>query len=218
MGYLVQEAARKLKPRMNEPGEVEVVQHYEHPPGLEWDQETFQGDAYPSYSWGANVVEVEVDRFTYELRVTGVWTAYDVGRAIDEVIVGGQIEGGASQGLGYATLERMEMRDGRYAQGSMADYMIPTSLDFPAIASRLFDNPYEYGPSGAKGAGEVVFDGIAPALTAAVEKAIDHPVAAIPVTPERIAELLRERRNAHDPIHPQWVTNVRIDRPSAAPH
>lgn len=208
VGYLVQEAARKLKPHMNEPGEHEVVQHYEHPPELVWDQATFQGDAYPSYSWGANVVEVEVDRYTHEVTVTGVWTAYDVGRAIDEAIVGGQIEGGASQGLGYASLEKMEMADGRYRQVSMADYMIPTSLDFPAIRWRLFDNPYPYGPSGAKGAGEVVFDGIAPALAAAVEKAIDRPVGAIPVTPERIAELLNARRHNNGYLHPQWVAAV----------
>lgn len=211
VGYLVQEAARKLKPRMNEPGEVEVVQRYKHPSELEWDQETFQGDAYPSYSWGVAVVEVEVDPYTSEIRVTGVWTAYDVGRAIDQTIVGGQIEGGASQGLGYATLERMELHQGRYRQASMADYVIPTSLDFPHTHGALFDNPYEYGPSGAKGAGEVVFDGLAPALASAVEKAIDCPVHELPVTPERVVELLREKRNAHDPVHAEWITQIDPD-------
>lgn len=211
VGYLLQEAARKLKPRMNEPGEFEIVQHYEHPSELEWDQATLQGDAYPSYSWGAAVVEVEVDAYTREIRVVGVWTAYDVGRAIDKVVVGGQIEGGASQGLGYATLERMELHQGRYRQASMADYVIPTSLDFPQTEGELFDNPYEYGPSGAKGAGEVVFDGLAPALACAVEKAIDYPVHELPVTPERVVELLREKRNAHDPVHVEWITQISHD-------
>ncbi len=208
VGYLIEQAARRLKSRMNEPGEIEVVQRYEHPPELVWDQETYQGDAYPSYSWGANVVEVEVDRYTHEVRVVGVWTAYDVGRAIDSIVVQGQIEGGASQGLGYATLEKMELKDGRYQQVSMADYMIPTSLDFPAIESKLFDNPYPYGPSGAKGAGEVVFDGLAPALASAVEKAIGGPVHELPVTPERIAELLRGRRETDDSIRPEWIRAV----------
>jgi CO/xanthine dehydrogenase Mo-binding subunit len=137
-----------------------------------------------------------------------VWTAYDFGKAIDEVVLGGQIEGGASQGLGYATLERMELYVGRYRQTSMADYMIPTSLDFPRTSGKLFDNPYEYGPSGAKGAGEVVFDGLAPALTAAVEKAIDQPVHELPVTPERVMELLRERRAANDPVHTEWIGQI----------
>ena len=211
VGYLVQEAARKLKPRMDEPGELEVVQRYEQPPEIEWDPETFQGDAYPSYSWGANVVEVEVDRYTCEVRVSGVWTAYDIGRAIDELVVQGQIEGGASQGLGYATLEKMELHQGRYRQASMADYMIPTSLDFPPIESQLFDNPYPYGPSGAKGAGEVVFDGLAPALASAVEKAIGGPVHELPVTPERIMELLREKRPTDHNVHTQWITEVDKD-------
>ena len=205
VGFLLQEAAKKLKPRMDEPGEFEIVQRYEHPVELEWDQETFQGDAYPSYSWGANVVEVKVDPYTCEVEVTGVWTAYDVGRAIDDIVVQGQIEGGASQGLGYATLERMELHNGKYRQASMADYMIPTSLDFPPIDSATFDNPYAYGPSGAKGAGEVVFDGLAPALAAAVEKAIDCPVHELPVTPERILELVRERQRTDDHIHAKWI-------------
>ncbi|MFP4330886.1 MAG: xanthine dehydrogenase family protein molybdopterin-binding subunit [Spirochaetaceae bacterium] len=216
VGYLLQEAAKKLKARMEEPGEFEVQHSYEHPPGLEWDQETFTGDAYPSYSWGANVVEVSVDPYTYEVTVEGVWTAYDIGRAIDELVVQGQIEGGASQGLGYAALERMELGEGRYRQVTMADYMIPTSLDFPPIYSKLFDNPYEYGPSGAKGAGEVVFDGIAPALAAAVEQAIAAPVRAIPVCPERIAEILRERGTTGDTIHPQWTEALHHRQPDPA--
>jgi CO/xanthine dehydrogenase Mo-binding subunit len=90
----------------------------------------------------------------------------------------------------------------------MADYMIPTSLDFPAIESTTFDNPYPYGPAGAKGAGEVVFDGLAPALASAVEKAIGGPVHEVPVTPERIAELLRGRREADDSIRPEWIRAV----------
>ncbi len=210
VGFLVQEAARKLKPHMDKDGEAEVVQHYEHPPGLEWDAETFQGDAYPSYSWGVNAVEVEVDPYTYEITVVDVWTAYDVGRAIDEKIVVGQIQGGASQGLGYASLEKLEINDGRYRQVSMADYMIPTSLDFPKIRWRLFDNPYPYGPHGAKGAGEVVFDGLAPALASAVEKAVNLPIQEIPITPEHIAELRRERQN-DDSIHPQWIGTINRD-------
>ncbi|MCG8479589.1 MAG: xanthine dehydrogenase family protein molybdopterin-binding subunit [Spirochaetales bacterium] len=213
VGYLLQEAAKKLKGRLDEPGEFEVHQDYRHPEGLEWDAETFQGDAYPSYSWGVNAVEVEVDRYTYEVTVRGVWTAYDVGRAIDEKVVRGQIEGGASQGLGYAGLEKLELADGRYRQATMADYMIPTSLDFPPIASELFDNPYEHGPFGAKGAGEVVFDGLAPAYAAAVQKALDLPVHRIPVTPEYIMELIHEKR---DTVSGKWTRSVGHGQPAQA--
>ncbi len=189
VGYLLQQAAEKLKGRLQEPGEFEVEQVYEHPAHLHWDAETLTGDAYPAYSWGVNCVEVEVDPLTYEVTVTGVWTAYDIGRAIDEGVVRGQIVGGAIQALGYAGLEKLQNSEGRFLQHTMADYCIPTSLDFPSVRYTLFDNPYQYGPFGAKGAGEVVFDGIAPAFGAAVQQALDREVAHIPLTPEYLSEL-----------------------------
>ena len=198
VGYLLQEAARKLKGRLAEPGEFEVEQEYEHPPGLSWDAETLNGDAYPSYSWGVNCIEVEVDPLTYEVTVLGIWTAYDVGRAIDEGVIRGQIVGGAVQGLGYAGLEKLENFDGRFRQHTMADYCIPTSLDYPNVEYALFDNPYPYGPFGAKGAGEVVFDGIAPAFASAVQQAIDTEVAQLPVIPEYISEIVHGKNG---PLH-----------------
>jgi CO/xanthine dehydrogenase Mo-binding subunit len=216
VGYILQRAAKRLKPRMEESGEIEIVERYAHPPELEWDAATLQGDAYPSYSWGVNAVEVSVDPYTYEVTVEGVWTAYDIGRAIDETVIRGQIEGGAGQALGYAALERMDLEDGEYRHVTMADYMIPTSLDFPPIDSATFDNPYEYGPFGAKGAGEVVFDGIAPALASAVEKAIDRPIRTLPVSPEYIAELLRDRRTQTDLLDYQWTRHVAIGEPHPA--
>lgn len=193
VGYLLQEAAKKLKGRLHEPGEFEVEQVYAHPEHLCWDASTLTGDAYPSYSWGVNCVEVEVDPLTWEVNVTGVWTAYDLGRAIDEEIVRGQIIGGAVQALGYAGLEKMENPAGRFLQRTMADYCIPTSLDCPGVEYALFDNPYPWGPFGAKGGGEVVFDGIGPAYAAAVQQAIDREVTRLPVTPEYISELIHEQ-------------------------
>lgn len=190
VGYLLQEAAKKLKDRLHEPGEFEVEQVYEHPAHLRWDGERLYGDAYPSYSWGVNCIEVEVDPITYEVTVLGIWTAYEIGRAIDEGIIRGQIVGGAIQALGYAGLEKMENRAGRFLQRTMADYCIPTSLDYPGVEYALFDNPYPWGPFGAKGAGEVVFDGIGPAFAAAIQQAIGREVTRLPVTPEYISELL----------------------------
>jgi CO/xanthine dehydrogenase Mo-binding subunit len=192
VGYLVQEAAKKLKERWDEGPEVEVSQQYSHPPGLQWDGENLQGDAYPAYGWGAAVVEVEVDPVTYEIVTRGVWAVFDIGTAIDRKIVEGQIEGGMVQGLGYANIERLETRDGRYLQNTMADYCIPTSLDYPSIGSDLVDNPFEYGPSGAKGAGELVFDGAAPAFADAVQMAVDRNIYRIPVSPEYVMEVLED--------------------------
>jgi CO/xanthine dehydrogenase Mo-binding subunit len=74
----------------------------------------------------------------------------------------------------------------------MADYCIPTSLDFPPVSVELVENPYPFGPFGAKGAGELVFDGGAPAFAAAIQQAIGAETSALPLTPERIRALAGE--------------------------
>jgi CO/xanthine dehydrogenase Mo-binding subunit len=190
VGYLIQEAAKKLRDRWDEGPEVEVSHQYRHPAGRQWNGETLQGDAYPVYGWGASVVEVEIDPITYEIYTTGVWAVFDVGTALDRRVVEGQIEGGMVQGLGYANIERLEFEDGRYVQNTMADYCIPTSLDYPSIESDLVDNPYEYGPYGAKGAGELVFDGAAPAFADAVQMAVNRDIHRIPISPEHVMEVI----------------------------
>ena len=191
VGKLLERAARVLKDGWSAGEEIETGAVYEQPSSVAWDQGSFKGDAYPVYSWGANVVEVEIDPLTFEIRVKGVWAVYDVGRAIDERILRGQIEGGITQGLGWGSMEVMTTKDGVPLQSSFADYIVPTSMDFPEIQSGLVDNPYEHGPSGAKGAGELTFIGAAPALASAVQSALGIPVRGIPVTPERLMEAWR---------------------------
>jgi CO/xanthine dehydrogenase Mo-binding subunit len=191
VGGLLATAAQELEKRWNESEEVEVVKVYKHPAGVEWDQKTLKGDAYPTYAWGANAVEVEVDPLTLEVSVRGVWGVYDVGVPIDEQIVRGQIEGGLVQGLGYATIEIMNLKNGRILQSSLTDYIIPTSKDVPEIGSDLVLNPYEGGPFGAKGAGELPLVGAAPALAAAVQHALGIPITSIPVTPEYLLQEIK---------------------------
>ncbi len=186
VGRLLQEAARELHERRAEPGELVVEKRYAPPEWQRWDQAAFRGDAYPAYSWGVNVVEVEVDRVTAEVRVLGTWAVYDVGAAIDRRILEGQAAGGMAQGLGFAGLERLTLKDGLFEQCSLADYVIPTAQDLPALEVDFVDNPYPFGPSGAKGAGELVIDGAAPAYVAAVEQATGLRFHELPLTPEAI--------------------------------
>lgn len=190
VGKLVERASYKLKERMQESGVVEVEVAYEHPEGLSWNQQTLQGDAYPSFGWGVCVVEVEIDRATYEVETKGIWTVHDIGVPIDELIVHGQVNGGVIQSLGYGALEKLEYKDGKFYQNTLADYIIPTSMDFPMMTSELVENPYENGPFGAKGLGELVFDGAAAAYADAVQWALDADLHSIPVTPEYIMEVL----------------------------
>ena len=95
------------------------------------------------------------------------------------------------QAMGYGYLEKLELKNGRYYQNTMTDYIVPTSLDFPTMDIVLFENTSPYGPFGAKGVGELPFDGAAAAFSLAVSLAIDKPLNKIPVTPEYILEVLK---------------------------
>ena len=200
VGNLVVQAAEEMKRRLAEDenasdSDFSVHKHYVMPPGIEWDQDTLEGDAYAAYGWGVNVIEVELDTVSYECRVSGSWGVYDAGVAIDEKVVNGQIQGGMSQALGYGYLEFCETDErGVFKQRTMADYIVPTSLDFPRTHAETIDNPYEHGPFGAKGAGEMVHDGGHAAFAIAVSQASGALCARIPVTPERILELMNENR------------------------
>ena len=185
-GGLLESAALELKARLNEPGVIEISRTYKHPAWVKWDQKTLSGDAYPEYSWGVNVVEVKVDTVTFEIEIMKVWAVFDVGAAIDERMLRGQIEGGIVQGLGYGSIEVMRSVRGRIYQDSVTDYMIPTASDIPPIESRLVNNPYEMGPFGAKCAGELTMVGGAPALASAVGNALKIEVSEIPLTPESL--------------------------------
>jgi CO/xanthine dehydrogenase Mo-binding subunit len=186
VGGLFERAALKMKDRWGPESDFAVEEEYAHPDHVVWDGDAFQGDAYQAYSWGVNVVEVSVDTVTGEITAEQVWAVHDAGRAVDERIVRGQIEGGILQGLGFASVEVMETEGGRYRQKNLTDYCIPTSADAPPIENSLLDNPYRYGPSGAKGVGEVTLVGAAPAFALAVENALGIEINRVPVRPETI--------------------------------
>ena len=118
--------------------------------------------------------------------MTGGCGVYDVGYTIDDVIMQGQIEGGMLQGVGYASMERMDAVNGRIRQGSFTDYMVPTSMDTAEFVTCTMDNLYDNGPFGAKGAGELTVHGSAPAYVEAVEQASGLHFTKIPITPEEI--------------------------------
>jgi len=191
VGYLLQKAAEELKAIWVRGREQRVERHYQMPPGMSWDQERLRGDSYATYGWGVNVCEVELDFLTWETRIIGAWAVFDVGRAIDNRVVDGQIQGGMSQALGYGAMEKLEVdNQGRFRQITMADYMVPTTLDFPRTRSLTVDNPYPYGAFGAKGMGEMVHDGGHAAFAAAVEQACGKPCPVIPLVPETLMEIM----------------------------
>lgn len=192
VGGLLARAAEKLRKKWLDGEEQSVEERYKQPEYIQWNQEKLQGDAYPAYSWGVNVVEVEVDPETYEVKVVGVWAVYDIGKAIDEKIVLGQMDGGLLQGISYGYLEVMDTKEGRIYQNSLTDYSIPTAMDTNNVVIELMDNPYALGPYGAKGAGELPLVGGAPAVALAIENSIGRKITKIPVSSEYIMELMED--------------------------
>jgi CO/xanthine dehydrogenase Mo-binding subunit len=177
-------------------GELRAYARYAHPPGIEWDDETYSGDAYPVFSWGAIVAEVEVDPTTWEIAVTKITTAQDIGRAINPILAAGQIEGGTLQAVGYGVLEELVWNRGRIVNNQLTNYIIPTSLDAPEIETIIIEKQYPHGPFGAKGVGELPMDGAAPAIASAVFDATGVFVPEIPITPERLLAAIEARERA----------------------
>jgi CO/xanthine dehydrogenase Mo-binding subunit len=171
-------------------GPLRSSARYAPPPGLRWDDERYEGDAYGTYAWAVYVAEVTVDLTTFETRVDDFVAVQEVGKVINPVLATGQIEGGVAQAVGWALYERVVWREGRMANGQMTNYIMPTSLDVPRIRVYFEEQPYAYGPRGAKGIGELPMDGPAPAIFNAVAEAVGIAPTTLPLTPESLMELL----------------------------
>jgi len=213
VGGLVIHAARKLKAAVEDRnpgipfheafrddarshGPTRIDQQFEPYPGVAFDDATYSGDAYPAYGWAAAVASVEVDLDSAEVRVRDVIAVDDVGKVIHPILCEGQVEGGTLQAVGYATIEEIKLRDGRYLNDRLATYLIPTALDAPHIRSILVEAPYSGAPHGAKGVGELPMDVAAPAVVAAIHDATGVWIHELPATPERILAALHAGRAA----------------------
>jgi len=162
---------------------------YERPPGITWDDERYQGDAYAAFAWAAYVAEVEVDLRTCTTRVIDFVAVQEVGKVINETLARGQVQGGVVQGIGWALMEECRFADGAMINNQLTNYLIPTSDDVPPIRVAFVENPYPHGAQGAKGLGELPIDGPAPAILNAVAAAVGADPRAIPLTPERLMEI-----------------------------
>jgi len=179
------------KARLSNVKILTATRDYRVPDDVVWDEDKFVGDAYPIYSWAAAVVEITVDPITFEVTVDKITAAHDIGKAINPILVEGQIEGGSLQGLGYASMEVMTETNGRLNQASFTDYIIPTTLDTPEMETIILEEKYSRGPFGAKGVGEQPLVGIPAAYVGAVENALGVEFFEIPLTPEIIHRRVR---------------------------
>jgi CO/xanthine dehydrogenase Mo-binding subunit len=140
------------------------------------------------------VAQVAVDATTYEARVEDFWALQEVGKVIHPLLAAGQIEGGVAQGIGWTLFESVAWKDGRMINDRMTDYVVPTSADVPPIHVLFEEHPYEGGPAGAKGIGELPMDGPAPAILNAILDATGLSLERIPATPEAVFEAMERAR------------------------
>jgi CO/xanthine dehydrogenase Mo-binding subunit len=201
VGRILQRCAEEMRRRLGRltpreylrrHGPLVVTRQYERPTAMQWDDASYRGDAYGTYGWACDVVELEVDRDTWEVKPVAFTTVHEIGKAIHPLLAEGQIEGGSVQGIGYALLEEVAMRDGRMANAQLTNYTIPTTLDTPPLRVVMLENPYAHGPFGAKGVGEMPIDGPAPAVINALRH-VGFDLRAIPATPEKLMAAATER-------------------------
>jgi CO/xanthine dehydrogenase Mo-binding subunit len=160
-------------------------------PKMVFDHENGQGEAYSNFTFAAHIVEVEIDMETGQIQVLKVTPVYDAGKAINPLLLAGQIEGGALQGMGYALMEEITYDGGVVMNPTLQDYLVPTSLDIPEIAPTLVEHRYRYGPFGAKGMGEAPLIPMAAAIANAIYNATGVRIRELPATPERVLSAIQ---------------------------
>ncbi|MEQ1892621.1 MAG: molybdopterin cofactor-binding domain-containing protein, partial [Planctomycetota bacterium] len=151
--------------------------------------------ASPAYSFTAHVVEVECDEETGRITVTNCWVAHDCGRALNPMLVAGQIEGSAYMGIAEALMEDHDVnRFGLHRGPSLLDYRIPTSVDTPELHALIVESLDPEGPYGAKEAGEGPLHPSIPAISNAVFDALGIRLRELPFTPAKVLAALRAQR------------------------
>jgi aerobic carbon-monoxide dehydrogenase large subunit len=164
----------------------------DHEPGLSAEGWFFTD--HMVFPYGIHVAVVRVDRGTGEVSIERFLVAYDVGRAINPMLIEGQITGGVAQGIGGALYEEFRYDErGQPLAVTFADYLMVSAREMPTVAVLLSeDAPSPRNPLGIKGAGEAGTNAAGAAIAAAIDQAIGVPgaVVQLPVTPQRMHNML----------------------------
>jgi CO/xanthine dehydrogenase Mo-binding subunit len=154
----------------------------------------FKGNLSKAYAYGAHGVEVEVDSESGKVKILRYVAAHDVGRAINPMLLEGQIYGAASQGVGYALTERLILEKGEVMNPNFRDYKLLTAKDVIPVEAVIIESMDEAGPYGAKGIGEPGLVPSAPAIANAIYDAVGIRLRELPMTPERILRAIKEKK------------------------
>ncbi|MEP2945371.1 MAG: molybdopterin cofactor-binding domain-containing protein [Lentilitoribacter sp.] len=174
----------------DEEGYVLRAEETYDPPTVPLD-ENGQGSPYAQFGYAAQMAVMEVDTELGTVKPIKFIAAHDVGKAINPVLVEGQVHGGIAQGLGLALME--EYIPGRTE--NLHDYLIPTIGDMPPVETLIIEDPDAHGPYGAKGLGEHVLVPTAPAILNAINAAIGVRITKVPATPSRVKMAIKAQKN-----------------------
>jgi CO/xanthine dehydrogenase Mo-binding subunit len=165
---------------------------YRPPKTTNYDPMTGRSEPNFAYGYTAQAVEVEVDVETGQVRVLKVVAVNDVGRAINPLLVRGQVEGGVVQALGYAMMEYLVSDKGRIKNPYFSTYLIPTALDIPLeVKAVVLEYPDPIGPWGARGMAEMPMLPLLPAIASAIHDATGVWLTSQPFTPDKVVKALR---------------------------
>jgi xanthine dehydrogenase D subunit len=165
---------------------IEETREFRHRRTRPLDPVTGQGDSHAQFAFCVHRAVVDVDVELGLVKVVELAAVQDVGKILNRIALEGQIHGGSAQGLGLALMEEIQMTDGRIANPSFTDYLIPTILDMPPMRLDILEHPDPHAPYGLRGAGEPPTLSSTPAIVAAIRAASHRPLTRIPVRPEHI--------------------------------
>ncbi len=171
-----------------------LMADYFYDPDNENMGKEMKGNMSVTYAFGAHGVKVKVDEETGKVTVLDYVAAHDVGRAINPLLLEGQVYGGVVMGLGYALTEEVVVRDGKTMNANFRDYKLFTAKDAIKIKAPVVETYDEYGPFGAKGIGEPGCVPTAPAIANAIYDAVGVRITTLPITPEKVLAALKEKK------------------------
>jgi CO/xanthine dehydrogenase Mo-binding subunit len=173
-------------------GNMVMAEYFYDPANENLDKE-FKGNLSVTYAYGTHGAEVEVDKETGQVKILKYIAAHDVGKAINPMLLEGQVYGGATMGIGYALTEKLVLQNGKVMNPNFLDYKMLTAKDVPRIEPIVIETNDQFGPFGAKGVGEPGLVPTAPAIANAIYDAIGVRIKELPITPEKVLAALKEK-------------------------
>ncbi len=176
------------------PGGTMLMADYFYDPANENMGKEFKGNMSVTYAFGAHGVKVKVDEETGKVKILDYVAAHDVGRAINPLLLEGQVYGGVVMGIGYALTEEVVCKNGENMNANFRDYKLFTAKDAIKIKAPVVETYDEHGPFGAKGIGEPGCVPTAPAIANAIYDAVGVRIYDLPITPEKVLAALKEKK------------------------